>query len=71
MGRCDVSSATETNKDHSQEVKDHGIVVALGSVPSYKRHTDTSGKRLVHLGLVLELRVLGLDGLELDGNLLA
>lgn len=56
--------------NHSQKVEDHGIVVALSSVPTDKGNADTSGKRLVDLGLVLELRVLGLDGLELDGDLL-
>jgi hypothetical protein len=57
--------------ENVQKVQDHGVVVTLGTVPSHKGHTDTTSERLVHLGLVLELRVLGLDRLELDGDFLA
>jgi hypothetical protein len=53
----------------SQEIQDHGVVITLGPVPPDKRHSDTPGQRLVHLALVFQLRVLGLDGLQLDGDL--
>lgn len=43
----------------------------LSSEPSNERHSDSSSERLVDLALVLQLRVLGLDGLELDGDFLA
>ena len=54
-----------------QEVEDHGVVVAFGTVPPHKGDSNTTGERLVHLGLIFELGVLGLDRLELDGDLLA
>lgn len=65
------SSLAKNRGRHSQQVQDHGVVVALGTVPPHKGDTDTTGERLVHLGLIFELGVLSLDGLELDGNLLA
>ena len=54
----------------AEEVEDHGIVVALGAEPADERDTDASGQRLVDTGLIFELGVLGLDALELDGDLL-
>lgn len=55
----------------SQEVDDHGIVLALHSEPPHEGHAHTTGQGLVHLGLIFQLRVLGLDRFELDGYLLA
>jgi hypothetical protein len=42
-----------------------------GSEPAHGRDSDTAGQTLVDTGLIFELEVLGLDGLELDGDLLA
>jgi hypothetical protein len=36
-----------------------------------KRNANASSEGLVDLGLILELRVLGLDALKLDGNFFA
>lgn len=55
----------------TQEVEDHGVVVAFGAEPSDEWHTDATGEGLVDLGLVLELGMLGLDALELDGDFLS
>jgi hypothetical protein len=54
----------------SEEIDDHGVVVTFGSKPADKGNADTSSEGLVHAGFILELRVLGLDTLELDGNFL-
>lgn len=53
----------------AEEVNDHGIVVAFLTIPADKGYSDTTCQRLVHLCLILELRVLCLDRLELDGYL--
>lgn len=70
-GELAVAEVEEILETGSEEVDDHGVVVALDSEPSHERNSDSTGERLVHLGLILELRVLGLDGLELDGDLFA
>lgn len=54
---------------HLQQVQDHGIVIALGTVPPHERDTDATSERFVNLGLVFKLRVLCFDRLEFDGNL--
>ena len=53
----------------AEEIDDHGIVVAFGPEPTDERNANTTGEGLVDLGLVLKLRMLRLDRLELDGNL--
>lgn len=53
----------------TEEVKNHGVVIALGSKPPDKRDANTTGKGLVDASLIFELGVLGLDALELDGDL--
>ena len=55
----------------AKEIEDHCVVVALGAEPPNERNANATSKSLIDLGLVLELGVLGLDGLELDGDLLA
>lgn len=68
-GELSVAKVEEVLERGTEKVDDHGIVVALLTVPSDEGNTDTTGEGLVDLGLVLKLRVLSLDGLELDGNL--
>ena len=65
-----VAEVEEVLQTRTKQVEDHGVVVALGAEPANKGHADAAGERLVHLGLILELRVLRLDGLELDGDFL-
>lgn len=55
----------------SQQIDDHSIVIAFGTEPTDEGNTNTTGKRLVDTGFVFKLGVLGLDTLELDGNLFA
>jgi hypothetical protein len=64
-----VAEVEEILQGGTEEVEDHSIVITFGSEPSHKGNTDTAGEGLVDASLVLELRVLGLDALKLDGNL--
>lgn len=66
-----VAEVEEILERGTKEIDDHRIVVALGAEPTDKGNADTTSKSLVDLGLVLELRVLSLDGLEFDGDFLA
>ena len=70
-GEFAVAEVEEILEGGAEEVEDHGVVVTLGAEPSDERNADAASERLVDAGLILELRVLGLDGLKLDGNLLA
>jgi hypothetical protein len=66
-----VAEVEEIFQGRAEQVQDHGVVVALGAEPAHKGNADTASERLVDAGLILELGVLGLDALELDGDLLA
>ena len=66
-----VAEVEEIFQRRAEQVQDHGVVVTLGSEPADKGNTDAASKRLVDAGLIFELRVLCLDALELNGNLLA
>ena len=66
-----VAEVEQVFEGGAQKIDDHGIVVALGTEPTDERHANASSEGLVHLGFILELGMLGLDGLELDGDLLA
>lgn len=65
-----VAEVEEVLERRAEEVENHGVVVALSAEPSDEGNTDATGQGLVDTSLILELRVLGLDGLKLDGNLL-
>lgn len=70
-GELPIAEVEEVFEGGAEQVEDHGVVVALSAEPSHERDTDAAGERLVDAGLILELWVLGLDGLKLDGDLLA
>lgn len=70
-GELSVAEVEEILQAGTEKVKNHGIIVTLGSEPANEGNADTTSQGLVDAGFVLELRVLGLDGLELDSNLLA
>lgn len=70
QGELAVAEVEEILKGGTEKIQDHGIVVTLGSEPANEWDANTSSKGLVDTGFILELRVLGLDALELDGNLL-
>ena len=55
----------------AEKIQDHGVVVTFGSEPPDERDANTARKGLVDLGLIFELGVLCLGGLELDGDLLS
>jgi hypothetical protein len=70
-GEFAVAEVEEILEGRAEKVKDHGVVVTLGAKPSDERNADAASKGLVDAGLILQLGVLGLDRLKLDGNLLA
>lgn len=69
-GEFAVAEVEEVLEGRAEQVEDHGIVVALGAEPSDEGNAHAAGEGLVDASLILELRVLGLDGLKLDGDLL-
>ena len=71
QGELAVAEVEQVLQAGAEEVENHGIVVALGAEPADEGDADATGKGLVDAGLILELGVLGLDALELDGDLLA
>ena len=66
-----VTEVEEILERGAEKIDDHRIVVAFGSEPSNERNADATGEGLVHLGFVLQLGVLGLDRLQLDGHFFA
>lgn len=70
-GEFAVAEVEEILKGRAEKVEDHGVVVTLGAEPPDERNADAACEGLVDAGLILQLRVLGLDRLKLDGNLLA
>jgi hypothetical protein len=65
-----VAEVEQILQGRAEQVQDHGVVVALGSEPAHEGDTDTASEGLVDAGFIFKLRVLGLDALELDGDLL-
>jgi hypothetical protein len=70
QGELAVAEVEEVFQGRAEQVQDHGIVVALGTKPAYERDANTTGEGLVDASFIFQLRVLGLDALELNGNLL-
>lgn len=70
QGELAVAEVEEILEGRAEQVQNHGIVVTLGAEPAHEGNSDTAGEGLVDAGLIFELRVLGLDALELDGDLL-
>jgi hypothetical protein len=71
QGEFAVAEVEEILQRGTEQIQDHGIVVTLGTEPAHEWDTDAASERLVDTGFILELRVLGLDALKLDGNLFA
>jgi hypothetical protein len=65
-----VTEVEKVLQTGTQEIDDHSIVITFGTEPTDEGDTDTTGEGLVDTGFIFELGVLGLDTLELDGNLL-
>jgi hypothetical protein len=68
QGELSVAEVEKILQAGAEEIENHSIVVALGPEPADKWDTDASREGLVDTSLILELWVLGLDGLELDGD---
>lgn len=70
-GKFPVAEVEQILKGGAEQVQNHGIVVALGAKPAHERDTNATGEGFVDASLILQLGVLSLDALELDGNLFA
>lgn len=64
-----VAEVEQVLQTGAKEIQHHGVVVTFCSEPTDKRDANTTGEGLVDTSLILQLRVLGLDALELDGDL--
>jgi hypothetical protein len=69
QGELAIAEVEEVLQTRSEEIDDHSLVLTLSSEPADKWDTNTTDEGLVDTSLVFELRVLGLDALELDSNL--
>jgi len=58
-----VAEAEKVLQGRPEEVNDHDVVVALYAVPMHVGDANAAGQDLVELGLIEQLRVLGLDRL--------
>lgn len=63
-----VAKVEEIFERGAKEIEHHGIVVTFGSEPANERNADASGERFVDSCFIFELRMLGLDGFEFDGD---
>lgn len=68
--KLSVAEVEKILQTGAKEIQDHGIVVTLGSEPTNEGNTNSTGEGLVDAGFIFKLRVLGLDRLKLDSNLL-
>lgn len=66
-----VAEIEEIFQTGAKEIEHHGVVVTLGAEPTNERDTHTTGQRFVDTSFIFELRVLRLDRLKFDGNLLS
>lgn len=69
-GELSVAEVEEVLQAGAQKIKDHGVVVTFGAKPADERDANSTGQGLVDASLILKLGMLGLDALQLDGNLL-
>lgn len=65
-----VAEVEEILQAGSKKIEHHGIVVTLSAEPANEGNSYAAGQRLVDASFILQLRVLGLDALELDSDLL-
>jgi hypothetical protein len=67
-GEFAVAEVEEILQARPEQVQHHGVVVTFCTEPTDEGNADTSSQRLIDTSLIFELRVFGLDALELDGN---
>ena len=71
QGEPAIAEVEEILQGGAKQVQNHGIILTLGADPTDERDTYTTSNRPVHAGLVFQLRVPRLDGLEFEGKFLA
>jgi hypothetical protein len=71
QGELAVAEVEKILQTGSEKIENHSIVVTFGTEPADEGDTDTTSEGLVDTSLIFQLGVLGLDTLELDGNLFA
>jgi hypothetical protein len=59
----------EVLKRWTKVFQDQNVIVTFSSKPMYTRNANGASETLVHTVLVLDLRVLCVDDLELDGDI--
>jgi hypothetical protein len=65
-----VEAIKEIFKGRAKTFKDHGVVIAFCSKPVNGWDTDATYEAFIDLVFVVKLRVLRIDRLELDSNVL-
>ena len=70
-GELAVAEVEEVLERGAEQVEHHGIVVAFRAEPAHEGDADAAGEGFVDARFVFELRVLGFDRLELDGDFFA
>eukprot|EP00404_Azadinium_spinosum_P003825 CAMPEP_0180474618 /NCGR_PEP_ID=MMETSP1036_2-20121128/30768_1 /TAXON_ID=632150 /ORGANISM="Azadinium spinosum, Strain 3D9" /LENGTH=246 /DNA_ID=CAMNT_0022481937 /DNA_START=264 /DNA_END=1003 /DNA_ORIENTATION=- len=70
-GEAPIAECEKVLERGSQDVDGHARVAAVGAMPSHIWHTQAAGQDRINLHLVYKLRVVRLQGLRLDGHLLA
>ena len=71
QGEFSVAEIEQILQTWSKQIKDHRVVITFSSKPADEGDTDTTSKGFVNTSLIFELRVLGLNALELNGDLFA
>jgi hypothetical protein len=65
-----VEAIKEIFEGRAKTFKDHGIVIAFCSEPANGWDTDATYEAFIDLVFIFKLRVLRIDRLELDSNIL-
>lgn len=68
QGELAVAEVEEILQARTEKIENHGIVITFGTEPANERDTNTTREGFVDTSLILELRMLSLDRLKLDGN---
>ena len=71
LERCEHCDNCRRIRAHEAVVEELLRQAPADAEPAHERNADTAGKRLVDASLILKLRVLSLDTLKLNSNLLA
>jgi hypothetical protein len=69
-GKLPVAEVEQILEGGAQQINDHRTIITFGTEPAHGWDANTAGECFVYFGFVLELRVLGFHGLQLDGDFL-